>query len=212
MKILPPHSNSRDEYKDCIEAGLYLYVSKHGVKTFYLYKKYKKIQATPLRIKIGRFPDKNSHQIFVEPEGLDSKEVYPSGVSTSLPLEIQKAYIHTIVGFENAIITQPGYAIEYDFVYPHQLDHTLEVKTAKGLFLAGQINGTTGYEEAACQGLMAGINAHHKINEKDEFTLSRSEAYIGVLIDDLSFLASTPKSPTSIPSNVMPSESLELVC
>lgn len=135
--------------------------------------------------KIGRFPDKSSHQIFVEPEGLDSEEIYPSGISTSLPLDVQKAYIQTIVGFENAIITQPGYAIEYDFVYPHQLKHTLEVKAAPGLFLAGQINGTTGYEEAAAQGVVAGINAHLKHMGKEPFILKRTESYIGVMIDDL---------------------------
>ena len=135
--------------------------------------------------KIGRFPDKLSHQIFVEPEGANSKEIYPNGISTSLPLDIQKAYVQTIIGFENAIITQPGYAIEYDFVYPHQLNHTLEVKTVSGLFLAGQINGTTGYEEAASQGAIAGINAHLKHTQQEPFILSRTQSYIGVMIDDL---------------------------
>jgi len=135
--------------------------------------------------KIGRFPDKTSHQIFVEPEGLDSVEIYPSGISTSLPLDIQKEYVQTIVGFENAVITQPGYAIEYDFVYPHQLAHTLETKVIKGLFLAGQINGTTGYEEAAAQGVIAGINAHAKHTKSEPFILHRHESYIGVMIDDL---------------------------
>jgi len=135
--------------------------------------------------KVGRFPDKSSHQIFVEPESIDSKEVYPSGISTSLPLEVQKEYVQTIAGFENAVITQPGYAIEYDFVYPHQLTHTLEVKNAQGLFLAGQINGTTGYEEAAAQGIIAGVNAHLKNNKKEPFILKRTESYIGVMIDDL---------------------------
>lgn len=135
--------------------------------------------------KIGRFPDKTSHQIFVEPEGAYSEEIYPNGISTSLPADIQKAYVQTIAGFENAIITHPGYAIEYDFVYPHQLHHTLETKIISGLFLAGQINGTTGYEEAAAQGIIAGINAHLKCHQQDAFILSRTESYIGVMIDDL---------------------------
>lgn len=135
--------------------------------------------------KIGRFPDKTGHQVFVEPEGADSNEIYPSGLSTSLPLDVQKAYIQSIAGFENAIITQPGYAIEYDFVYPHQLKHTLETKNVKGLFLAGQINGTTGYEEAAAQGVIAGINAHLVSHNQAPFILSRTESYIGVMVDDL---------------------------
>jgi len=135
--------------------------------------------------KIGRFPHKNSHQIFVEPEGALSDEVYPNGISTSLPYEVQKEYIKTIVGFENAEITKPGYAIEYDFVLPNQLRHSLEVKSIEGLFLAGQINGTTGYEEAAAQGIIAGINASLKASHKEPFILSRTESYIGVMIDDL---------------------------
>ena len=135
--------------------------------------------------KISRFADKASHHIFVEPEGADSDELYPNGLSTSLPLDVQLDYIQSIKGFENAVITKPGYAIEYDFVHPEQLKHTLELKEISGLFLAGQINGTTGYEEAAGQGLIAGINAHLKINNKPEFTLSREESYIGVMIDDL---------------------------
>jgi len=135
--------------------------------------------------KIGRFPNKSSHQIFVEPEGATSREIYPNGISTSLPLEIQKAYVQTITGFEDAIITQPGYAIEYDFVYPHQLKPTLEVASVPGLFLAGQINGTTGYEEAASQGTMAGINAHLKHTGNEPFILGRDKSYIGVMIDDL---------------------------
>ena len=135
--------------------------------------------------KIGRFPDKQSHQIFVEPESASSHEIYPNGISTSLPLDVQKAYIRTIAGFENAIITQSGYAIEYDFVYPHQLSHTLEVKTISGLFLAGQINGTTGYEEAAAQGAIAGINAHLKQRNQAPLILPRTQSYIGVMIDDL---------------------------
>lgn len=135
--------------------------------------------------KIGRFPHKTSHQIFVEPEGVDDLEIYPNGISTSLPFEVQKQYVHTIVGFEEALITKPGYAIEYDFVLPNQLTHTLEVKKVPGLFLAGQINGTTGYEEAASQGIMAGINAHLKAKKQDPFVLDRTESYIGVMIDDL---------------------------
>lgn len=135
--------------------------------------------------KVGRFPDKQSHHVFVEPEGENVDELYPNGISTSLPLEIQKEYIQTIRGFENAIITKPGYAVEYDFILPNQLHHTLELKTCPGLFLAGQINGTTGYEEAAGQGIVAGINAHRKAQKSDPFILDRNESYIGVMIDDL---------------------------
>lgn len=135
--------------------------------------------------KITRFPNKTSHQIFVEPESLSTNWIYPNGLSTSLPLEIQKQYIQAIKGFENAVIVRPGYAIEYDFVLPSQLKHTLEVKKVPGLFCGGQINGTTGYEEAAGQGLVAGINAHLKSHGKEPFVLSRTESYIGVMIDDL---------------------------
>jgi tRNA uridine 5-carboxymethylaminomethyl modification enzyme len=135
--------------------------------------------------KISRFASKNSHHVFVEPEGADSDEIYPNGISTSLPLDIQEEYIRTIAGFENAIITKAGYAVEYDFVYPNQLHTTLEVITVPGLFLAGQINGTTGYEEAAGQGIIAGINAHQKAAHKPPFILDRTESYIGVMIDDL---------------------------
>ena len=135
--------------------------------------------------KIGRFKDKLSHHIFVEPEDASDEEVYPNGISTSLPLEIQETYVRTIPGFEHAFITKPGYAVEYDFVMPNQLTHTLEVKTIPGLFLAGQINGTTGYEEAAGQGLIAGINAACAVLKKEPLILSRNEAYIGVMIDDL---------------------------
>ncbi|MEM6297912.1 MAG: tRNA uridine-5-carboxymethylaminomethyl(34) synthesis enzyme MnmG, partial [Bacteroidota bacterium] len=135
--------------------------------------------------KIDRFSERDRHQIFVEPEGWDTVEVYVNGFSTSLPYEVQQKAMQKIPGFENAKMFRPGYAIEYDYFYPTQLRESLETKPVKGLFFAGQINGTTGYEEAACQGLMAGINAHQRAHEKDEFTLSRSEGYIGVLIDDL---------------------------
>lgn len=135
--------------------------------------------------KIKRFPDKNGHQVFVEPETADYEEVYPAGLSTSMPVEAQEKFIRTIAGFEQAIITKPGYAVEYDFVLPHQLDHTLEVKTIPGLFFAGQINGTTGYEEAASQGIIAGINAHQKAAGKEKFIVTRQESYIGIMIDDL---------------------------
>jgi tRNA uridine 5-carboxymethylaminomethyl modification enzyme len=135
--------------------------------------------------KIHRFADKNSHQIFVEPEGLNSIEVYPNGISTSLPFDVQQSFIRSIVGFENAHIVRPGYAIEYDFFDPRDLKQTLETKFISGLFFAGQINGTTGYEEAGAQGLVAGANAALQCQNKDELILRRDEAYVGVLIDDL---------------------------
>jgi len=135
--------------------------------------------------KICRFKDKLSHQIFIEPEGWDTVEYYANGISSSLPEEIQYKALKKIPGLENVKIFRPGYAIEYDYFSPQQLKYTLETKLIENLYFAGQINGTTGYEEAACQGLMAGINAHQKINKKPEFILNRTESYIGVLIDDL---------------------------
>mgnify|MGYP000644814291 FL=1 len=136
--------------------------------------------------KIHRFADKKSHQIFVEPEGLNSIEVYPNGISTSLPFDVQMEFVRSIIGFENAHIVRPGYAIEYDFFDPRDLKQTLETKFINGLFFAGQINGTTGYEEAGAQGLIAGVNAALQVQQKEEFILRRDEAYMGVLIDDLS--------------------------
>lgn len=135
--------------------------------------------------KINRFSDKDRHQLFVEPEGWNTVEVYVNGFSTSLPEDVQFKALRSVVGFENVKFFRPGYAIEYDYFPPTQLKHTLETKLVDGLFFAGQINGTTGYEEAASQGLMAGINASLQVQKKDAFTLRRDEAYIGVLIDDL---------------------------
>ncbi len=135
--------------------------------------------------KINRFADKDRHQLFVEPEGWDTVEYYINGFSTSLPEDIQFKALRQVAGFENVKFFRPGYAIEYDYFPPTQLKHTLETKLVSGLYFAGQINGTTGYEEAASQGLMAGINAHLKVHEKEPFILQRNEAYIGVLVDDL---------------------------
>jgi tRNA uridine 5-carboxymethylaminomethyl modification enzyme len=135
--------------------------------------------------KIERFADKDRHQLFVEPEGLNTVETYINGFSTSLPEEVQYEALRTIPGFEDVKVFRPGYAIEYDYFPPNQLSLTLETKGVENLYFAGQINGTTGYEEAACQGLMAGINAHLKLNDREGLVLGRAEAYIGVLIDDL---------------------------
>ena len=135
--------------------------------------------------KVNRFADKTAHQIFIEPEGLNTREIYPNGISTSLPYEVQEAFVRSIKGFENARITRPGYAIEYDYFDPRDLRRSLETKAIGGLFFAGQINGTTGYEEAAAQGLLAGINAAQLSRGEAAWTPARHEAYLGVLVDDL---------------------------
>src|SRR5258706_12819205 len=135
--------------------------------------------------KMVKFPDKIRHQIFLEPEGLDSNEVYVNGMSTSMPIDVQEAMIASVAGLEDAEMIRPGYAIEYDAVDPRELHHSLEVKKLPGLFLAGQINGTSGYEEAGCQGLIAGINAAMKVGGREPLVIGRNQGYTGILIDDL---------------------------
>lgn len=174
------HTNERTH--DLIRAGL---------DRSPLYGQSGKIEGTgprycpALEDKVVRFADKNSHQIFIEPEGINTNELYPNGISTSLPFDVQMEFVRSIKGFERAHITRPGYAIEYDFFDPRDLRHSLETKFIGGLFFAGQINGTTGYEEAAAQGLIAGMNAALKCQSKEAWYPRRDEAYIGVLIDDL---------------------------
>ena len=138
--------------------------------------------------KVMRFADRNAHQIFLEPEGLTSNEIYPNGISTSLPFDVQMQIVRSMEGMQNARIIRPGYAIEYDFFDPRDLKPTLESKFIQGLFFAGQINGTTGYEEAAAQGLLAGLNAGRFADEQEGWAPRRDQAYLGVLVDDLSTL------------------------
>ena len=147
--------------------------------------------------KIMRFSSKDSHQIFVEPEGLESNWVYPNGISTSLPGEVQEEYIRSIEGFESAKILQQGYAVEYDYIDPRNLEKTLRLKNFKNLFLAGQINGTTGYEEAGAQGMVAGINASLWVQEKTEWIPQRQNSYMGVLVDDYRFVSEPYRMFTS---------------
>src|SRR5262245_40291193 len=138
-----------------------------------------------LEDKIVRFPDKERHQVFLEPEGVDAREIYVNGFSMSLPREVQADLVHALPGLEDAVLLRPGYAVEYDFIQPTELTRRLETKRVAGLFLAGQINGTSGYEEAAAQGIVAGINAAHRVMKRDGFELGRHEAYVGILVDDL---------------------------
>ncbi|MDO8580383.1 MAG: tRNA uridine-5-carboxymethylaminomethyl(34) synthesis enzyme MnmG, partial [Candidatus Omnitrophota bacterium] len=181
QQLLPCHiTHTTEKTHEIIRANMHLSPMYSG-----------QIQATGVRYcpsiedKIKKFANKQSHQIFLEPEGLDTDEYYPNGISTGLPVDVQEQYVRTIPGLENVNINRPGYSIEHGVVPATELKHTLETKKIKGLFLAGQINGTTGYEEAGAQGIIAGINAGLSAKEKDPFVLGRHEAYIGVLIDDL---------------------------